>query len=72
MRGGPYFNWPIIFSGGAIERLEKAPVDEVTVTNTIPEQAQLPPKFRVLDVSKLLSKAILNIHHEESVSSLFI
>ncbi len=62
-----------VFSGGAIERLEKAPVDEVTVTNTIPEQLpNLPAKFRVLDVSKLLSKAILNIHHEESVSSLFI
>ena len=32
----------------------------------------MPSKFHVLDISNLLSKAILNIHHEESVSSLFI
>jgi len=62
-----------VFSGPVFERLEQAPIDEVTVTNTIPMRAaRVPAKVRVLDVSKLLSKAILNIHHEESVSSLFI
>ena len=56
----------------ALERLEKAPIDEVTVTNTLPVQQEgMPDKIRVLDISKLLSKAILNIHAEESVSSLF-
>jgi ribose-phosphate pyrophosphokinase len=62
-----------VFSGPAFERLEKAPIDEVTVTNTLPvQQESVPGKIRVLDISKLLSKAILNIHAEESVSSLFI
>lgn len=61
-----------VFSGAALERLEASPIDEVTITNTLPQRAALPAKVRVLDVSKLLSKAILNIHHEESVSSLFI
>jgi len=62
-----------VFSGPAFERLEKAPIDEVTVTNTLPvRQEGRPSKVRVLDISKLLSKAILNIHAEESVSSLFI
>jgi ribose-phosphate pyrophosphokinase len=62
-----------VFTGKAFELLEAAPVDEVTVTNTLPlRAANVPEKIRVLDVSKLLSKAILNIHHEESVSSLFI
>jgi len=62
-----------VFSGPAFERLEKAPSDEVTVTNTLPvRQEGRPSKVRVLDISKLLSKAILNIHAEESVSSLFI
>ena len=62
-----------VFSGKAFENLEKAPIDEVTVTNTLPlRAANAPEKIKVLDVSKLLSKAILNIHHEESVSSLFI
>jgi len=62
-----------VFSGNAFEQLDAAPIDEVTVTNTLPLRAEnVPSKFRVLDISKLLSKAILNIHHEESVSSLFI
>jgi ribose-phosphate pyrophosphokinase len=62
-----------VFTGAAFQRLEAAPIDEVTVTNTLPLRSpNVPAKIRVLDVSKLLSKAILNIHHEESVSSLFI
>ena len=62
-----------VFSGPAFERLERAAIDEVTVTNTLPVQQEgVPDKIRVLDISKLLSKAILNIHAEESVSSLFI
>jgi ribose-phosphate pyrophosphokinase len=62
-----------VFSGNALARLQESPIDEVTVTNTLPLRAnEVPSKVRVLDISKLLSKAILNIHHEESVSSLFI
>ena len=62
-----------VFSGNAFEKLDAAPIDEVTVTNTLPLRSEhVPSKIRVLDISKLLSKAILNIHHEESVSSLFI
>ena len=62
-----------VFTGAAFQRLDEAPIDEVAVTNTLPlRAANVPSKIRVLDVSKLLSKAILNIHHEESVSSLFI
>ena len=62
-----------VFSGDAYENLRQAPIDEVTVTNTLPLRGQsAPEKLRILDISKLLSKAILNIHHEESVSSLFI
>jgi ribose-phosphate pyrophosphokinase len=62
-----------VFSGDAYKNLSEAPIDEVAVTNTLPLRSQpAPEKLRVLDISKLLSKAILNIHHEESVSSLFI
>ena len=62
-----------VFAGDAFRQLDRAPIDEVTVTNTLPLRApHVPQKVRVLDISKLLSKAILNIHHEESVSSLFI
>jgi ribose-phosphate pyrophosphokinase len=62
-----------VFTGDAFEKLDAAPIDEVAVTNTLPlRSGSVPAKIKVLDVSKLLSKAILNIHHEESVSSLFI
>lgn len=62
-----------VFTGDAFARLDAAPIDEVAVTNTLPLRSDaVPAKIKVLDVSKLLSKAILNIHHEESVSSLFI
>ena len=62
-----------VFAGDAFQQLDRAPIDEVTVTNTLPLRTpEVPQKVRVLDISKLLSKAILNIHHEESVSSLFI
>ncbi len=61
-----------VLSEGAIERLEKSPVQQIIVTNTI----QLPPekhsgKMRVLSVAGLLADAIRSIHEEASVSRLF-
>jgi ribose-phosphate pyrophosphokinase len=61
-----------LMSGPAVERLSKAPIKEVTVTDTV----MIPPEKRfatlkVLSVGELLSKAIRYIHSEQSVSSLF-
>ena len=61
-----------LLSGPAVERLSKAPVTEVTVTDTV----SIPPEKRfeklcVLSVGELLAKAIRYIHSEQSVSSLF-
>ena len=58
----------------AIERIQKAPIEELIITNTIPlngERAKS-PKVVVLSVANLLSRAILSIHEESSVSSLFV
>ena len=61
-----------VFSGPALERLEKAPIKEVVVTNTIPlNQSFLPEKITQLSVAPLLGEAISRIHDGESVSSLF-
>ncbi len=61
-----------VFSGPALERLEKAPIKEVVVTNTIPlNQNFLPEKITQLSVAPLLGEAISRIHDGESVSSLF-
>jgi ribose-phosphate pyrophosphokinase len=61
-----------LLSGPAAERLANAPIEEVTVTDTIsilPEHRF--PHLRVLSVGELLSKAIRYTHSEQSVSSLF-
>ena len=62
-----------VFAGPALERLKKAPIDEVVVTDTIPltEQAKKLGNIKVLSVSSLLGEAIKRIHRDESVSSLF-
>jgi len=61
-----------VFCGPAFERLAAAPIDEITVTDTIPlsgEGAALP--ITVVSVASLLAEAIKRIHLDESVSSLF-
>ena len=62
-----------VFAGPALERLKKAPIDEVVVTDTIPltEQVKKLGNIKVLTVSSLLGEAIKRIHRNESVSSLF-
>jgi ribose-phosphate pyrophosphokinase len=63
-----------VLSGPAIERIEKSPLDQLIVTNTIPlsAEAQQCKKIVVLSVARLLGQAIRNIHEETSVSSLFV
>jgi len=63
-----------VFSGPAIERIERAPLREVVVTNTIPlsPRGQQVPKITCLSVAPLLGEAIRSIHEETSVSRLFI
>jgi ribose-phosphate pyrophosphokinase len=63
-----------VLSGPAIEKLEKAPIDKVIITNTIPLTAERAKcqKIVVLSVARLLGQAIRSIHEETSVSSLFV
>ena len=63
-----------VLSGPAIDRIEKSPLDQLIVTNTIPlgDAAKKCKKIVVLSVARLLGQAIRNIHEETSVSSLFV
>ncbi len=63
-----------VFSGPALERIERAPLKEVVVTNTIPlsPRGRELPKITCLSVAPLLGEAIRSIHEETSVSRLFI
>jgi ribose-phosphate pyrophosphokinase len=61
-----------ILSGNAVEKLQNSPLKEIVITDSIP----LPPekrasKITVLPVGPLLGDAIMRIHNEESISSLF-
>ncbi|MGH7469755.1 MAG: ribose-phosphate diphosphokinase [Longimicrobiales bacterium] len=61
-----------LLSGPAVERLSRAPVAEVVVTNTlhVPDGKQF-SKLRVLSIAPLLARAVKYTHSNESVSQLF-
>ncbi len=61
-----------LLSGPAVERLSRAPLREVVVTNTLHmATAKRFPKLRILSVAELLARAIIYTHSNESVSQLF-
>jgi ribose-phosphate pyrophosphokinase len=62
-----------VFSRNASRLLEKSPAKEVVATNTIPlDEKKKSPKIKILSVAELLGEAIMRIHQESSVSSLFV
>jgi ribose-phosphate pyrophosphokinase len=63
-----------VLSGPAVERIQKSPIDQLIVTNTIPlsPAGEACNKIKVLSVARLLGQAIKSIHEETSVSSLFV
>jgi len=61
-----------VLTGDAIDRLRKADVEEVIVTDTVPISAEkLGPPLKVLSVAPLLAEAIIRVHENRSVSELF-
>ena len=62
-----------VLSGPAGERITRSPIKTVITTNTIPLNGELEKnsKIKVLSVASLLGEAIIRIHQETSVSSLF-
>lgn len=61
-----------ILSGPAIDRIKNSPIKELVVTDTIPLTAdRLIPQIKVLSISNLIGEAIVRIHKERSISSLF-
>ena len=62
-----------VFAPQALERLANAPIDQVVVTDTIPqnEKSKKISNIKVLSVAAMLGEAIKRIHRNESVSNLF-
>ena len=61
-------------SGPAVERIQKSPIEEVIVTDSIPlsPAAAACPKIKALSCATLFAEAIKRIHSGESLSSLFV
>lgn len=61
-----------IFSRDAMSRLNKSPISEIAVTNTlmISKEKRI-DKLNILSIAHLLGEAIKRIHNNESISSLF-
>jgi ribose-phosphate pyrophosphokinase len=61
-----------VFSGPALERLEKSVFEKVVVTDTIPiNPLHRPDKVQVLSVAPILADTICNVFNDDSVSGLF-
>jgi len=62
-----------VLSGPAIDRISKAELDEIVVTDTIPltEAGKACEKVRQLTISGILAEAIRRVNNEESISAMF-
>jgi ribose-phosphate pyrophosphokinase len=61
-----------VLSGDALDKLKKADVEEVIVTDTVPIPAEkADSRLTVLSVAPLLAEAIIRVHENRSVSELF-
>jgi len=61
-----------VLSGPAFERIEKSPIKEVVVHNTIPVSADCPcKKIKQLDVAPIFARAISHVHGGTSIADLF-
>ncbi|MEH7383968.1 ribose-phosphate diphosphokinase [Bacillus sp. JJ1521] len=61
-----------VLSGPAIERIQNSKIKELVVTNTIllPEEKRI-DKIRELSVAPLIGEAVIRVHEQQSVSTLF-
>jgi ribose-phosphate pyrophosphokinase len=62
-----------VFSGPAIERINKSVIRRIWVTNSIPQEDRLArcDRLNVVSLGPLLAEAVKRIHHGDSISSLF-
>ena len=61
-----------VLSGPAFDRIEKSPIAEVVVHNTIPVSDDCPcKKIKQLDVAPIFARAISHVHGGTSIADLF-
>jgi len=60
-----------VLSRDAADRIDKSPIEELILTDTIPVNASKSAKIKVVSVAALLAEAIKRNHMGESISELF-
>ncbi len=60
-----------VLSRDAVERIDKSPIEELILTDTIPVNTSKSAKIKVVSVAALLAEAIKRNHMGESISELF-
>lgn len=63
-----------MLSGDATKRLMESKIDELIVSNTVPQHEHLKllgDRLKVFDVAPLIAEAIRRVHNGESISYLF-
>ncbi len=58
-----------VFAGNAVQKIEKSPIKEVIVTNSIPQRAKS-SKITVVSIAPLLAEAIRCLNEKKSLSKL--
>lgn len=62
-----------VLSGPALERIQNSGIKQLIATDTIPlKPEKMLDKIEVLSVAPVIGEAIYRIHHEQSVSKLFV
>lgn len=54
-----------------VSRLEQSPIEELVITDSVPQRCDIGNKVKVLSVAELLAEALIRIHNNSSVTSLF-
>ncbi|HNW43222.1 MAG TPA: ribose-phosphate pyrophosphokinase [Elusimicrobiales bacterium] len=60
-----------VLSRDAVDKIERSPIEEMILTDTIPVKASKSAKIKVISVAQLLAEAIKRNHMGESISELF-
>mgnify|MGYP005993964473 CR=1 FL=1 len=62
-----------LFNGPALDRINQSVLEEVCVTDSIPQKDNIQKcdKLLVISLVPMLAEAILRIHQERSLSALF-
>jgi len=60
-----------VLTGNALGRLKSSPIDELVTTDSVPRKGLQGFNITTLSVAQLLGEAIMRIHNNQSVTSLF-